>query len=371
MTSGDKQAPPVSRRAFLASAGAIATAGIGLSTLQGDRRLILAGGEDRAGRFHVLGLSGENRPVLSLPVSQRLHGAAQNPVEPSRVVLIARRPGNLAYELDLDERRIRRTIRSAPGRHFYGHGEYTADGTCLLTTENAYETGLGKIVVRDAADFRIIEELGSGGVGPHDLRLLSDSTTLVVANGGIRTHPVKHRQKLNLETMVSSLAYIDLTSGQVIGDFRVPNPALSIRHLRVASNDDVLIAMQYEGDPGDVVPLVAIHDGVSEIAPFETPRGVAQKMLGYSSEAAFNADEDIVYLALPRAGLLARYERATGSFIDTVSLAQVTSLAADTTDRRAGILVASKTLGVGRPREQSEWPPIADYRLDDHVILAI
>jgi hypothetical protein len=55
------------------------------------------------------------------------------------------------------------------------------------------------IGVRDAsAGYRHIGELPSHGIGPHDLALLSDERTLVVANGGIRTHPDRRREELNL-----------------------------------------------------------------------------------------------------------------------------------------------------------------------------
>lgn len=298
---------------------------------------------------------------------ERLHGGTQNPADSRRVVFVARRPGTAAFEVQLDERRIVRTIQAAPGRHFYGHAEHTADGAALLTSENAYADGSGKIVVRDTADYSILAEYESGGIGPHDLRLLSDGVTLAVANGGIRTHPAKHRQKLNRATMASSLTYIDIRTGKVISDYRLPNSKLSIRHLRVALNDDVLMSLQYEGDPTDCVPLLAIHTGASAPTTFATPLDVASAMRGYSSEAAFDAREAYVYLALPRANMLVRYERSSGRFAGSVGLEQVTSLVADTTMGESGILVASKTLGVGGPVERTATS--LAYRLDDHFLL--
>ena len=41
-----------------------------------------------------------------------------------------------------------------------------------------------------------IGELASFGVGPHEVVLMPDGATLVVANGGIRTHPDRDRAKL-------------------------------------------------------------------------------------------------------------------------------------------------------------------------------
>ena len=52
--------------------------------------------------------------------------------------------------------------------------------------------------------------LANGSFGPHEIRLLPQGDTLVVANGGIETHPDSGRSKLNLPTMRPNLAYITI-----------------------------------------------------------------------------------------------------------------------------------------------------------------
>ena len=50
------------------------------------------------------------------------------------------------------------------------------------------------IGVRDATDgYRQIGEFAAHGVEPHDIALLADGRTMVIANGGIRTHPDSRR----------------------------------------------------------------------------------------------------------------------------------------------------------------------------------
>ena len=76
------------------------------------------------------------------------------------------------------------------GRHFFGHGVFSADGKLLYTTENDYASAKGIIGIRDATDgYRQIGEFSAGGVEPHDIALMADGRTLVIANGGIQTHP--------------------------------------------------------------------------------------------------------------------------------------------------------------------------------------
>src|SRR3546814_12613287 len=93
--------------------------------------------------------------------------------------------------------------------------------------------------------------------------LLSDGRTLAVANGGIQTHPARRREKLNIDTMQPSLAYIDAESGALLHDHRLP-PALhqaSIRHIAATAGDTVGVVMQYDGPRDTLVPLVGFHRG--------------------------------------------------------------------------------------------------------------
>ena len=107
----------------------------------------------------------------------------------------------------------------------------------MYTTENAYtqipgSSQRGVIGIYDIADnFRRLGEISSYGIGPHQLGMLSDGKTLVVANGGILTHPLRCREKLNLDTMKPSLTYIDSSSGDLVDQFYPGHHQQSIRHL--------------------------------------------------------------------------------------------------------------------------------------------
>lgn len=80
---------------------------------------------------------------------------------------------------------------------------------------------------------------------------MADGSTLVIANGGIRTHPDLPRIKSNLANMRPSLAYVDVASGRLL-QLQEPEPQwhqLSIRHIDVSPDDRVAVAMQFEGSP--------------------------------------------------------------------------------------------------------------------------
>ena len=71
---------------------------------------------------------------LRVPLPDRGHDIAVAPDGRSAVVF-GRRPGFFAAVIDLDEGALLATLESPQGRHFYGHGTYSADGTLLFATE--------------------------------------------------------------------------------------------------------------------------------------------------------------------------------------------------------------------------------------------
>lgn len=119
------------------------------------------------------------------------------------------RPGKFSLVNDCMTGDEKARIVSPKDRHFYGLGIFSSDGNLLFTTENDYEAGRGRIGVWVAQnDYIRIDEWDSGGIGPHDIKRLPETDMLVVANGGIDTHPETGRTKLNIPTMAPNLAYI-------------------------------------------------------------------------------------------------------------------------------------------------------------------
>ena len=150
-----------------------------------------------AGDLRSVALPGRGHDVAVRP--QRLGGSAE-------VVAFARRPGRFAVAFSTNSTRQPFHFFAKEDRHFYGHGVFSPNGKLLFTTENDFENGVGVIGIRDATDdYKQIGEFASFGIGPHDMALLDDGITLVVANGGLETSPETGRQILNLTEMEPSL----------------------------------------------------------------------------------------------------------------------------------------------------------------------
>lgn len=290
------------RRGLLVAGAGLAAAGLGWRAYRGpgaDVPLLLAACDTAGGGHCLAGWEPGGGLRFRIPVPQRAHAIAPLPGE--RALFFARRPGTLSWVVDTRAGELLGTLESVPGRHFYGHGVVSPDGSLLFTTENDYARRRGVIGVYDAAaGFARLGEIDAGGIGPHELALLADGRTLAVAVGGIETHPERPREKLNLGSMRPSLAYVDTATGRVVDSFSPPDPRMSLRHLAVASGDRVVVGVQYEGDTAAIVPLMFTHAGETSLLPATADAATWRSHANYVASVAVSADGRQALLTAPR-----------------------------------------------------------------------
>lgn len=294
-------------------------------------RVFLSARAIAGGGYGVSGFAVSGAPVFDLPLPGRGHSFALRPG--SRIAVhFCRRPGTFALAIDLVNGRVLHSLATPPERHFYGHGAFGPDGRLLYATENDFVTGRGAIGIYDAENrFARIGEIPSHGIGPHEILLLSDGTTLAVANGGIATRPDLPRIKLNLPTMDPSLCYIDRRSGALLGRLRLLGSLrrLSIRHLAVGRGDRVAIGMQDEGSGNRLAPLVAIHrprpgtgDGRhgKSLQLLGAPAPVLRAMKRYCGSVCFDSGGAVIAASAPRGNLVAFWDSESGAFLSAATV---------------------------------------------------
>lgn len=270
----------------------------------GTGNTLLSSARDNSGRDHAVAWSEDLGIIWKTPLPGRAHGPAVSP-DGTRAFLPARRPGHWATALDLTDGTIAASVECQPGRHFFGHAVYTADGRHILTTENAFDHGEGRIGIRDAHSYAWIGEFPSFGTEPHELAWMPDQRTLVVANGGILTSPESGRAKLNLGMTDPSLTYIDSKTGTLLEKRTLPAAlrAVSLRHLAVAPDSTVIVACQYQGAATDHVPLVLLHRrGHDPVFP-ALPDAVVSGLRHYCGSALFSPDGTYYVVTSPVGGI--------------------------------------------------------------------
>lgn len=307
--------------------------------------LYLGGRVEADGSYAVGGFSAIGARAMLLPLPARGHGFAVRPGG-RQAVVFARRPGRFALAFDPARGTVDRAFATPAGRHFYGHGVFSPGGRWLYASENDFEGERGVIGIYDAGcGYARRGELASHGIGPHDLRLLSDGTTLALAHGGVLTHPGLPRIALNPESMAPSLCYVDRRSGRLLREcrFRPALARLSIRHLATGAGDRVALAMQWRGPAGESVPLAALHDPRSGLGlrPLSAPPQVWRAMRHYGGSVCFDASGSRIAVSAPRAGLVAFWD-GDGGYLFTAPLADGCGLASGAA---AGAFLASSGSG--------------------------
>ncbi len=307
----------------------------------------------------------------------RGHGVIRHRLRPDNCIMFARRPGMRAIEANLKTGQVQQAFKCRADRHLLGHGCFNKTGSKLYTTELDYQTGQGKIAVRDAQTYQWLGEFSSHGVGPHELKLLPDGNTLVVANGGIRTHPDSGRKKLNLGSMESRLTYIDIETGALVDEVQVAESKASIRHLDVAADGTVAFGMQVQrkaAGHNKVVSLAGFHERGAAVQLCEHPDTIIDIMRDYVGSVAVNSRSRIAGFSSPRGNIVAFWNMDTLQFAGYHSLYDVCGLAV-TEDQRHFVL--SNSAGQIRFLNADNLQEVKEQRLtvpgmhwDNHLIVA-
>lgn len=324
----------------------------------------LAAAREPDGGFALFGLREDGSDAFRVPLPARGHAGAGHPLR-AEAVAFARRPGEYALVIDCATGTVRLHLTPPEGRQFNGHGVFDPTGAVLFTCEQDRDSSAGVIGIWDVdAGYARAGEIASNGIGPHDLRLMPDGRTLVVANGGIATDPTD-RTKLNVDTMRPNMSYLGFDA-QMLEQVEL-EPALgqnSIRHLAVRADGLVGFAMQWEGPEGAAPPLVGLHRQGEAPVLAVAPLADELTMQGYAGSIAFSGAGNEIAITSPRGGRLHRFSTG-GDFLGPVSRSDVCGLAA----HRTGLLASDGLGGLialdnGQPRALAS----ANRAWDNHLV---
>lgn len=252
-------------------------------------------------------------PMLSSKL--RLHYVFAHPKR-SEICAPARRPGNLIWVVKSNGEVLE--LNAPETRHYFGHGAYSHDGDRLFTAENDYENERGVIGVYDPNDhYKRLGEFSANGIGPHQLLLHPDKRHLIVANGGILTHPDMGRAKLNLDTMQSNFSIIDLHTQRVVDEAQLTDEyqQMSIRHFAVTQDGQMIFGLQDQMKPFGERPMVGAWQPGSAPRFFTTPDDGWEVMNGYIGSVAVEHGGRIAAAASPRGGAVVFWNIRSGQVL--------------------------------------------------------
>lgn len=286
----------------------------------------------------LLNANGQDIDIIKLP--SRGHGVASN-ARKGLAVVFARRPGQYMCCIDTRLKEAPQFIAPVANRHFYGHGVFSKDGNYLYTTENNIDTLSGVVGIYEvASSYRRIGEWKTHGYGPHDIKVIPELELLVVANGGIQTHPDTGRKKLNLPTMEPSISFLDTRSGHLVGKIMLPSHLhqLSLRHLAITSSGKIWFAGQYEGEDESVESIAGafkirdaldnVRNGLSQLTPslLAMPPELISDTKGYLTSIATHGDS--VLMSSARGNIVLHVSDKTEQIVSKVSMFDSSGVAA-------------------------------------------
>ena len=357
----------IDRRDFLRAAGAGFAAALAPSawaaTLETDA-IFATAFVRRDGSYGAGILSEAGKLLYAVELPDRGHDVTFDPIS-RRSVVFPRKPGTIAVAFDHARRIEPLTIASAAGRHFYGHGVFSGDGTLLYATENAFDDGAGMVGIYDARDnFRRIGEFPTHGVGPHELLLLGDGRTLAIANGGIETHPDYGRAKLNLATMQPSYVLVDRVTGDLVEKHQLPPHLhkLSIRHMDIDGAGSVWFSCQYEGATVDRPQLVGRAARGKELELLEMPEKALNGLHNYIGAMAANHQAGTMAVSSPAGNSYVVFDTLSGRVVSAFDLTEVCGIAPD----RAGFIASTGAGDITMPGRATVSEP--DYVWDNHIL---
>lgn len=319
-----------SRRAFVSGLGGLAVlgstdlsaAGLLRETVPG-APLFASARRDGDGRFTIAVVDDAGQELARIALPGRGHGIAVSP-DRRRIMAFARRPGTFALLIDLYEQSEPQVLTSIAGRHFYGHGCFSADGQLVYAVENDYEAARGVVGIYDVSGQTALRvgEFETGGVGPHDILLMKGGTILVVANGGVQTHPEKGRRKLNIDSMRPSIVFLDLKRGDVLSTHALPDNLhqVSLRHMALDGHGKVWIGGQFEGSENLTPPLVMHLTRDTDPIVTQMPPDLTGGLQNYIGSVVASADGEIIATSAPRGGQVLFWKARDGALLGVQSV---------------------------------------------------
>jgi len=325
--------------------------------------------DDDQGHHHIglLAREGEKlRVVASVEMPTRAHGLAWEP--DGRLLATARRPGDWLLRWSPEGTAKPQWQWTEPDRRTTGHTLRDPDGAIIYSVEADVDTAQCVVVARDAASLAVRAEYPTGGIDAHML-VLTAAGDLLVANGGVPTVPEAGRQRGDMDRMASSLVLLRRPrrgrlrgegAGETLGQWRLADARLSLRHMTRHASGVVGIALQAEHDDASArraAPVLALFDG-QRLRTADLPKSLN----GYGGDITLTGDGFAV--STPRANGVARWS-AEGRWQGFETLTEACALCADDTGWWAG--------GVGtavahRPAA-AQIVGLPTLRLDNHWVL--
>ncbi|MFO0604631.1 MAG: DUF1513 domain-containing protein [Polyangiales bacterium] len=250
-----------------------------------------------------------------MPLAFLAHGVSVHPREPWRAAVFEKKgPG--ACLVDLRARAVERPVETSRSRRFYGHGAWSPDGSVLYATESRVDRNFaGLLVARDGVTLRELGAIDTGGLSPHDCRLLDGGRVMAVTNGGGPT---------DARGGAPSVTFLDLATRKVLDRVALSGSRVNAGHVDVGPRGEaVVVSAPREGfsdadrRPGGVSIL---RPGESTARTLTEPHAVVCRMVGEALSVALDAARGVALVTHPLGDCVSMWRADDASSLGTLEL---------------------------------------------------
>lgn len=265
---------------------------------------------------------------LAVSVPFPAHSASVSP--DGRYVVLVEKWGAHTCTVDLSVGEVVAEWIHPTDHQFVGHAVFTADGERVLVSEGHFPDtpegyARGILGVRDPRTLVQWRSIPSHGENPHELALVDDGRTVVVANQGTVNR---------IPETASNLAYVDVETGALIEQHHLARTDVLMAHLRVVDDSTVVVVTKSK----DVSPRgndVLVHR-----------RGMALEPIAWGEDLADTFVDEILSVDVDRAR---RRLGATCPEAGRVLFVDIDARAV------AGVLVLERPLGIALTADGRHW----------------
>lgn len=134
-----------------------------------------------------------------------------------------------------------------------GHAAFIDGGSAIAVTERSPWQGytghpkdhFGAITIRDPRSLKILSQISTHGMSPHELRLLDDGQHVAIANYGTSYAPGATRRSTPAYLVEPSVTIVRLSDGALVKKLKTGSKRRELRHL-AARDQDTIFAIQAE-----------------------------------------------------------------------------------------------------------------------------
>jgi len=197
-----------------------------------------------------------------------------------------------ALIVDPADGRILATFTSTADRDFFGHGIASRDGRYIFCSESSKDKLEGLISVRDGETGKLVDQFPSFGQNPHEMAMMQDQKTLLVANAG----PLDYDTKRDGHER-TSMAYIDVNSKKLSQRLLSKTPNVKLAHFAQTSSGRIFVG----GVPGtkkeSIAGRVMTSDGSSDLVEMPIPAELLSTLVNETLSVV--TSDDIVAASMP------------------------------------------------------------------------